>query len=250
MSSLLKLYKPEALNDGTVSAWFTLKNADFFNTKNVIPGLNLGFNTSASSQVIEHNLKLLSKEIATPISHIAYAKQVHGIEIKEVTTGGLAGDCDGLITTTQGLALAIQVADCVAVLFYDKEQKIVAAVHAGWRGAADGIIPKAIELMRNKGSKTENIWVFTSPCISMKMFEVGAEVAEQFPKAFVDTQSFDKPRVDLKGFVTHQLIELGILDQHIECSEGCTVIDESLYYSYRREGEQSGRMMAIIKLNN
>lgn len=249
MSSPLKLSKPNALNDGKVSAWFTLKNAEFLNTRNEIPGLNLGFNTQVSSQEIEQNRGLLSNEIATPLSQIAYANQIHGTEIREVTKGGFAGECDGLITTTVGVALAIQVADCAAVLLCDKEQGVIAAVHAGWRGAVGGIIPKVLEIMTRKGTKVEQIQVYISPCISKEMFEVGEEVAEQFPNAFVDTKSFDKPRIDLKGFITHQLVELGVLDEQIECEAGCTVLDSTTYYSYRREREKSGRMMAIIKLN-
>lgn len=249
MSSPLKLVKPTSLNNATVSAWFTLKNANILNTDSDVPGLNLGFNTNASAEEVSKNRALLAKEIDTPLHGIAYAKQIHGTEIKEVSEGGFAGDCDGIITIQKGIALAIQVADCAAVLLCDKEHQIIAAVHAGWRGAVGGIVPKAVELMLKKGANPENIQAFISPCISLNKFEVGDEVAQKFPDSFVDSNSFSKPHVDLDSFIRWQLTEHGVLKMNIENSTACTFSNENEFYSYRREGVNSGRMMAIIKLN-
>ncbi len=250
MSSQLKFVKPSLLNNDVVSSWFTLKNTDTFNNKSDLPGFNLGFNTKASIEEVSENRAFLAKEINTPLDDIAYAKQIHGIGIKEVSSGEFAGDYDGLITTEVGVALAIQIADCAAVLLCDADQKVIAAVHAGWRGAVEGIVPKAIDLMLKKGSNPGNIKVFISPCISLNKFEVGEEVAKKFPDFVVDSKSFGKPHVDLGVFIYWQLTENGILEQNIENNEACTFTDESQFYSYRREGEKSGRMMAIIKLNS
>tara|TARA_R110002096_G_scaffold28203_3_gene85613 strand:+ start:9660 stop:10412 length:753 start_codon:yes stop_codon:yes gene_type:complete len=250
MSSPLKFIAPSLLNDDVVSSWFSLKNADFLNTENAVPGLNIGYNTNATVEEINANRALLSRGINTPLSDIAYAKQIHGTGIKEVSKGDYAGDYDGLITTTIGIALAIQVADCAAVLLCDKGKRIISAVHAGWRGAVGGIVPKAIDLMVQKGSSIENIQIFISPCISLNKFEVGDEVAQRFPDSFVDRESFEKPHVDLGSFIRWQLSEKGILEGNIENSTACTFTDENEFYSYRREGDKSGRMMAIIKLNS
>ncbi len=249
MSSPLKFVKPISLNNATVSAWFTLKNANTLNTDSDVPGLNLGFNTNASAEEVSKNRALLAKEIDTPLNDIAYSKQIHGTEIKEVSEGGFAGDCDGLVTVKEGIALAIQVADCAAVLFYDKEHRIISAVHAGWRGAVGGIVPRTVEIMFNKGANPESIQAFISPCISLNKFEVGDEVAQQFPDTFIDSTSFSKPHIDLDSFIRWQLVEKGVLEKNIEASEACTFNIENEFYSYRREGEKSGRMMAIIKLN-
>ena len=104
--------------------------------------------------------------------------------------------------------------------------------------------------MVQKGSSIENIQIFISPCISLNKFEVGDEVAQRFPDSFVDRESFEKPHVDLGSFIRWQLSEKGILEGNIENSTACTFTDENEFYSYRREGDKSGRMMAIIKLNS
>ncbi len=249
----MKFYQPELLTPKifgheTLSAWFSLKGKPLHDGVN-IEGLNLGFNTEESAEIIEKNREILADSIETQLIHIAFANQVHGSDIVDVSKGGIYDEADGFITSEQGLALAIQVADCAAVLFGDSEAGIIAAVHAGWRGAVAGIVPKAVGRMMARGSEPEDIKVFISPCISTQNFEVGEEVAEQFPSQFVDNNSYVKPHVDLKGFIIDQLISLGVRESHIEANTRCTFADENLY-SYRRNGRKSGRMMGIIKLND
>lgn len=244
----VKLYRPEIFENTSAGAWFTLKNAGAYKSGAAIPGLNLGFSSLAQASELKQNLEILAEAIETEPADIAWLKQVHGREIAVVASGGFAGEYDGLITRAPGLALAIQVADCAAVLLFEKQQKIIAAVHAGWRGAAAGIVPEVLTKIAAEGGKPENILAFISPCISAEKFEIGHEVAEQFPDEFVDYISFAKPHLDLKGFLMHQLTGQGVLKANIERSLGCTVSDAESYYSYRREKEASGRMMAVIKL--
>ena len=146
------------------------------------------------------------------------------------------------------MALAIQVADCAAVLLGDSEAGIISAVHAGWRGAVADIVPKAVQKMVSLNAEPKNIKVFISPCISQKQFEAGEEVAEKFPDEFVDRNSYSKPHIDIKRFIQSQLLNAGIFEEHIEVHGSCTFSDSD-YYSYRRDGNRSGRMMGIIKLN-
>ncbi len=232
-----------------ILAYFSLKNpALAADGSGSIRGLNLGLNTGEPGKVIESNRRMFLESVGIHAERIAYADQVHGTRVQEVTEGGTYPETDGLITRVSGLALAIQVADCAAVLLADPENRVVGAVHAGWRGAAGDIVPSAIEKMKEAGAEPAGMKAFVSPCISRRHFEVGPEVAELFPDEFVDYESFAKPHISLKGFLEYQLIGCGLSEGRIEVHAGCTVADKSSYYSYRREKEKSGRMMGIISL--
>lgn len=242
------LIKPNSLNGKHIQAWFTLKNSDYRQSEQQIPGLNLGFNTSQSKgQVAKNRLALLTSLNIDP-EWTAYADQVHSNRVQFVTEGGTYPSTDGLVTTIPGLTLAIQVADCAAVLLWDGVNKVIGALHAGWRGVVSDIVPLGIQKMKDKGAEPSKIESFISPCISQANFEVGLEVAEQFPDRFVNYFEFKKPHVDLKGFIKHQLLKQGISEDQIELRNECTIEESGKFYSYRREGDKSGRMLAMIKI--
>lgn len=247
MSFQIDFIRPKLLNKQGIKSWFSLRNHQNLNLKNKIPGLNLGLNTTEPKDVIQENRKILTKELGIKDSQLAFAEQVHKTNIQYVSTGGLYPETDGLVTTDQDLVLAIQVADCAAVLLGDSSNQVIGAVHAGWRGAAGNICIKIVESMKKLGAETANIKAFISPCISLENFEVGEEVAVQFPSRYVDYTSFKKPHVDLSVFIKGQLLEQGIAEPNIELSANCTIENEK-FYSYRRQKDQSGRMMAMIKL--
>ncbi|MGN8226472.1 peptidoglycan editing factor PgeF [Gracilimonas sp. BCB1] len=248
MSSRIKFIKPDLLNNEVISSWFTLRNQESVHPGKDIPGLNLGLNTSEQASVVLKNRQRLLKEIGAEDGQIAYGVQVHKTDIQEVTEGGIYEQTDGFVSNTPELALAIQVADCAAVLLGDAENKIIGAVHAGWRGAVGDIVPKTIRKMKNLGADSNHIKAFVSPCISLENFEVGEEVAAKFPDQFVDRTNYVKPHVNLKAFIKQQLLGEGISQEHIEIDDSCTIAEES-FYSYRRQKDKSGRMMGIIKLN-
>ncbi|HKK44139.1 MAG TPA: peptidoglycan editing factor PgeF [Balneolaceae bacterium] len=243
------LIKPKLLTEDTgIKAWFTLKNAEWGDFNNEISGLNLGFNTPESREIVAHNRLTLLSSLGLNTEWVAYADQVHSNRVRLITQGGTYPETDGLVTQIPGLTLCIQVADCAAVLIWDPQNKIVAALHAGWRGAVGDIVPKGIDMMINRGADLQKIKVFVSPCLSLRNFEVGEEVASQFPKKFVDYKSYDKPHVNLKEFLRYQMVEAGIDRSQIEVREECTVDEADSLYSYRREGDKSGRMMALIQI--
>ena len=247
----LEMIRPKKVNyAGNIQTWFTCKNAEHEVQNQKIPGLNFGFNTNERKEVVEKHRKNLMSVLDINPQKIAYAEQVHGSNIKEVTEGGIYKEVDALITKTSGLALAIQVADCAAILLADSEKGIIAAVHAGWRGAAGNILPKTLKKMKSLGAQPSHLKAFISPCISQAHFEVGAEVAEKFPAEFVDYQNYSKPHVDLKGFLNRQLLEQGLKKENVEVHGGCTVDNSQQFYSYRREQQQSGRMLGMIRLDN
>ena len=234
--------------DKGIRAWFTLKNQELQRPGQAIAGLNLGFNTSEKKEQVAQNRLALLNSLNIDPDWVAYADQVHSNRVQFITEGGTYPSTDGLVTKVPGLTLAIQVADCAAVLLWDKENNVIAALHAGWRGAVGNIIPRGVQKMKAHGADPSKIKAFVSPCISAKNFEVGMEVAEQFPSQFVNDIDFEKPHVDLKNFIKHQLINDGIPDNQIEIREECTISEAGKFYSYRREGNQSGRMLALIQI--
>lgn len=242
------LIKPKLVEEGEVRAWFTLKNQMYGTETHSIPGLNLGLNTAENKELVTKSRLELLSNLDIDQDWVAYADQVHSNRVQFVIEGGIYPSTDGLITKVPGLTLAIQVADCAAILLWDSDSKIIGALHAGWRGAAGNIVPKGIKKMTDQGADPQKIKVFVSPCISLKNFEVGQEVADQFPDEFVDYERFEKPHLDLKGFLNHQMTEAGIPESQIEVREGCTVEDAEKFYSFRREDKQSGRMMALIQI--
>ncbi|MBD3615795.1 MAG: peptidoglycan editing factor PgeF [Gracilimonas sp.] len=248
MSSQINLIKPARLNNEEISCWFTLRNHDSVQQNKFIPGLNLGLNTDESASVVLENRKHLLEETGISENQIAYAVQIHETAVRYVDSGGIYTDTDGFVTDKKDLALAIQVADCAAVLCGDSKNKVIGVAHAGWRGAAGNIVPKTIQQMIALGAEANHIHVFISPCISLKNFEVGEEVAAEFPEEFVDRTNYSKPHVDLRAFIKKQLEYEGIKPKNIEIDDRCTIEVEE-FYSYRRQKEKSGRMMGIIKLN-
>ncbi len=232
----------------TISALFSEANRESVKADNYVSGLNLGYNTKAKSVDIDQNFDLLFNIIGEEKKELAIANQIHSSNIRYVTEAGIYDDTDGFVTDQAGLSLGIRVADCAAILAGDSKNGVIGAFHAGWKGAAGNIVPKGIEHMIQIGAKHKNIDVYVSPCISLKNFEVGEEVASQFPDQFVDRISFKKPHVDLKAFIRWQLLNAGLKDDNIEISPDCTV-HNSKFYSYRRERDRAGRMLGLIKLN-
>lgn len=236
-------------NTNVIEALFTEANRDTVNPDRTIPGLDLGINTLSDSEKVGHNIRILADQIGWEPNQIATAQQVHGTHIERVDKPGLYPNTDGLITNKRGIALGIQVADCAAVIIADPVSKTIGTFHAGWKGAAAGIVNKGLEMMEIKPVNLKHTLAYISPCISLKNFEVGEEVAKKFPDAFVDRNSFSKPHVDLKNYIYHQLHQDGLLEENIYCSEECTY-DDNRFYSFRREREQAGRMLALVKITS
>ena len=248
-SSHIEFIRPEKLNDARILSWFTLKNPHLKEEEQLIPGLNIGFNSKENQNILLHNLNLLAEEIRMKPANIALAEQIHQTAVRTIYEGGIYPKTDAFVSNTPGIALGIQVADCGAVLFGDSFNKVIGAAHAGWRGAVREIIPKTVKKMMDIGADPSKIQVFVSPCLAKHNFEVGEEVAAKFGDHLVDRVHFEKPHVDLKGLLKDQLVSSGILENNIEIDDRCTIDHDDLFYSYRREKDKSGRMVAIIKLN-
>ena len=229
-----------------VEAYFTLKNRNTEESEGDIPGLNLGLNTNDDVNRVFANRALMYDQFNLDSRWVAWGKQVHSTLVRIITAGGLHPDTDGMVTAIPGLALVIQVADCAAILMADPDNRVIGAVHAGWRGAAGGIVGNGIDKMKTLGADPGKIKVYVSPCISQKHFEVGPDVSDQFPDHVVDDVTYQKPHIDLRSYVREELLQNGIRSEAIEIDPNCTFEEEDKLYSYRREQERSGRMLGIV----
>jgi len=152
---------------------------------------------------------------------------------------------DALITSVKGKVLGVKIADCAGILIYDFKKEIISAVHSGWRGSAQRILPKTIAKMQEHfGSNPQDILVFISPLPDAPKYEVGKEVAELFPRSTIITPD-GKYYFDNRKELLFQLLESGVEQRNIEISTQCTVSNNNLH-SYRRDKEKSGRMLAFI----
>lgn len=231
-----------------IKAGFTLVDESYQHPRGKVKGYNLGLNTPDEREVVLDNRKKVFNGLELDINQAVFCNQVHGNHIAEVQKPQLVSETDGLITTKKGLILNILVADCSALLLYDSEINAIAALHAGWRGAQKRILEKCLNLFRSKGSTLKNSWLYISPCISEKHFEVGEDVASLFPDSVVNRKDYAKPHINLKTFLKHQAVENGIPASQIIVDQQCTFSDSTSFYSYRRDGKKSGRMMGYIQL--
>ena len=173
----------------------------------------------------------------------ARVRQVHSALVQEAS--GDAPQGDGLITRERGRWIGIRTADCVPVLLADVNHRAVAAIHAGWRGTAGKIVRVALDQMHQRyGTTSEDVRAAIGPCIAQCCFEVGPEVGAEFPNEF---QS-DPPRVDLVRANQRQLLEWGVDTAAVDIAGLCTMCDSGEFESYRRDREQSGRMVSAIRI--
>jgi YfiH family protein len=208
---------------------------------------NLSKHVGDDIETVLHNRRRFCISLGIDISRLAHANQIHSANVSVIDQPGLYKECDTLITAEENLYLVISVADCLPVMIYDNQKKVIANIHSGWRGTQLGIAGAAVEKMRSRfGSLPEDMTVFIGPGISAENFEVGEEVAELFESKYVKKKNSQKYSADIKQCVYDQLTDSGILKQNIEISPYCTFSHKDYLHSYRRDRESSGRMFAVI----
>ena len=184
--------------------------------------------------------------------------------------GDLPADGDALITRRSGLLLAVQVADCLPVLIVDKTKRVLAAVHAGWRGLLAGVVPKTLQAMQSRyASDPRHCLAVIGPSIGPCCYEVGQDVALPFEEAFPGRprlwRNFQPPGgalssrtgpsddppsarrlLDLSAACRCQLETAGLPAASVFSHPPCTSCHPDVFHSYRAEGGSTGRMLAAI----
>ena len=213
--------------------------------------LNLGRHMGDTASCVEENRRRFCAALDTDPAWLATAGQVHGSTVRVIDAPRHEPFCDGLVTTTPGLLLAISVADCAAVLLADPTRGVAGACHAGWRGTVRRIAADTVATMADHGAVPDAIRAYVSPCLSREALEVGPEVAAQFDNAVVARpDGADRPHVDLKGALRRQLESAGVPSDAIEVSGRCTAQETDHFFSYRASDGPTGRMFGAIVLQH
>lgn len=175
-------------------------------------------------------------------------RQTHGDRIAVIDhlpfESNLLEATDAVITNLKGVAIGVNTADCVPVIIIDDNESIIAAIHAGWRGAIAGIVPKTVDKMKELGAS--RLKAFIGPSICVKCFEVGEELTKIFPEYAVKRSYGIKPHINLTAFIRHQLD-----DKEICCPQKsipCTRCNPEHYFSARAQGINSGRNFSFAIL--
>ena len=226
--------------------------------------LNLGAGRGDDPDHVRENFRRFFSAAGIPASPMAFCSQVHGAVVRNVTTADLRRDpyeksgceADGLMTAIPGVTLTVFTADCIPVLLYDPRRRVIAALHAGWRGTAAGIVSVAVGQMASVyGSDPADILAAIGPGIGPDCFETHEDVPNAMTAAmamnvlpFIQLKENGKFAVDLKGINAKRLELAGLSAEHIAVCADCTSCLSGKYWSHRRQGTQRGSMAAMIAL--
>jgi len=205
-------------------------------------------------------LKIKRKKNKSNLNKIVLLNQIHSNKFyyidKNSKLNNKKFEADALITNKSNIPIGILTADCAPILIFDKKNKMIAAIHAGWKGAYKGIVKKVIQFMIMKGSSTKNITAVIGPCISLKNYEVKQDFIKKFIKKDPKTKVFfkkirDKNYFSLNKYITYQLKSLNI--KKIEVINKDTFDIKNNFFSARRSISRNendyGRNISIIMIN-
>ena len=236
-------------------------NHGFFNNKNgfskgIYKSLNCGMGSKDDKKNIKRNLNYVKKKLNSRNKDISLLLQIHSSKIffiKKPLKHKIIGDA--LITNIKNLPIGILTADCAPILILDEKKKIIAAVHAGWRGAYKNIVIKVLNKLINLGSNKKDIIAVIGPSIGQKNYQVGKEFKEKFLNKSMKNLTFFKSKqkeiyFDLGKFIYFQLISFGI--KKIDVIRKDTFEKKNNFFSARRSLKRNepdyGRNISVIML--
>ena len=240
-------------------------NHGFFNknggvSKGIYKSLNCGIGSKDKENNVKKNLQIVKKKICKKSKKIFLVKQTHSnklVFIKDTSKiKSNSVNADAIITNKKKFPIAILTADCVPLLIYDSKKNIVAAIHAGWKGAYKGIVQKVIMIMYKKGCHPENMIVAIGPCISMNNYEVKKEFKDRFVSKNKNNLAFFKKKknkiyFNLPNYVKTQVKLCKI--KNIDTLNIDTFNKKNNFFSARRslklKHNDYGRNISIIVIN-
>jgi YfiH family protein len=209
---------------------------------------NLSYRVGDKNENVKNNRKIFFDELGIEEERVSFQRQTHSVISNMVSNPKFFEDSDALYTNTKNNFLAISIADCIPVFLYEPDKKVAAGIHSGWKGTLNKITTVTIEKLKEEFSiNPENIFAYIGPGISHEYFEVGKDVYDLFESDVKITRD-EKHFVDLKKHNYLQLIRLGVKPENIEVSDLCTYKEKDLFHSYRRDRDNSGRMIGVIGL--
>ena len=241
--------------DGIRHGFFTREGGV---SEGIYARLNCGLGSADRRDAVVENRARVARHLGASGQHVVTLHQVHSATAY-VVDGAIPRErlprADAVVTATCGLAIGALAADCAPILLADPQARVVAAAHAGWRGAVAGVAEAALAAMVGLGAARERIRAAVGPCIGPEVYEVGPDFETEVLAFDPETAAFfsrngsgDPPHFDLPGYIEHRLRSLGLAA--VECCAPCTYRNESLFFSYRRSrvrGEPDyGRQISAI----
>ena len=229
-------------------------------SRGLYASLNMGLGSSDDRDAVMENRARAAEMFGLPGAALLTVHQTHSSKVVTVTepwSAEAAPTADAMVTDRPDLILGVLAADCVPVLFADRQKAVIGAAHAGWRGAKGGIIAATVAAMTELGACTDQIVAVIGPSIHQRSYEVG----EEFKRAFLDdkaanevlfhpTARKDKWLFDLRDYVGFALGDAGV--RIIDAAPGDTAAQPDRFYSYRRstllQEPDYGRQLSAIAL--
>jgi YfiH family protein len=229
----------------------------FSTNKNSFAGEERPRFTGEPAVKVKQNRAQLASVLKIQPEQLVFPRQTHTsnvVELDKIPENEIK-ETDALITNQRGICLCVQTADCVPVLLFDPVKRVVAAVHAGWRGTVKKIVEAAVLKMQQKyQSNPKNILTVIGPSIGPEVYEVGSEVVDEvqknipFPEKTLRKNVYGRFHFNLWEANRQILLAAGINNRNIQIAEECTFQKETNYYSARREGIETGRIVSGIML--
>ncbi|HEY9060412.1 MAG TPA: peptidoglycan editing factor PgeF [Pseudobacteroides sp.] len=226
--------------------------------------LNMGFNRKDTRENVLENYRRVAEVLNIDSRDMVLSKQVHDSKIKAVGEQdrgkGIFKESDiqgydGLMTNERSVALVTFYADCVPLLFFDPQKKVIAESHSGWRGTLKEIAKETlISMNKEYGCLAQDIVAAVGPSIGKCCFEVGKEVYEEFKAKHNDIDIFcewlndEKLKIDLQGIIKRTMVGQGVREENICMSEICTKCNNDIFFSHRGDSGRTGSLTAIMQI--
>lgn len=258
-SGKISYLQPRQLS-GTIVAGFTTRNGGI--SRPPYNSLNLGMGTEDSPANIEGNRSNLTRSFGLEPRQLLTVKQVHGLDILLIDTPNLdlshftSVEADAIVTDQRGIMIGILTADCYPILLWHQQKPVAAVIHAGWRGAAGGLIGKTVDtLAQNFACPATELRAAIGPGIGAHKYEVDRPVRDAFRQGSGNWESIAKEtrlghwQLDIGLSCRLQLEACGLAPQQIEVAEPCTCCNPELFFSHRRDNGKTGRQIGFMKLS-
>lgn len=222
--------------------------------------LNCGYGSGDNATHVEKNRFFIARTLGVDAKNLCTAYQTHSaiaIVADKPLPPTKGPEADALVTNVPGIAIGVLTADCLPILCVDDQAKVIAAIHAGWKGAIGGVIESAIAAMQTLGAKPEHIVAAIGPAIEQYSYEVGAEFRDRFVKEdaknagyFTDSARDGHFMFDLKTYAKTRLLQCGLAGINVLANDTC--LEENRFFSYRRATLRNetayGRQISAITL--
>ena len=173
-------------------------------------------------------------------------KQTHSKNIVFSNKSGKIDNCDGVFTSNPRVVCVIKVADCMPIFFAHQSSTFYGVVHAGWKGLTKGILKCSSTICKKHELKLDEIDIYIGPSIQKCCFEVSKDIINKFPSWSIRSKRSGKFMVNLQKIAFEELRSIGFDRKRIEINSDCSFCKKNNYYSYRRDGEKTGRMIGVI----